>query len=377
MTSVEAVRARYREIHGGHPTSAADDLVLSRTHEPVSDDRVLADMAAGRLPMPPYLLSDGTPVAPSDHLDPVGWAGGADRLHDWFVRYWSLERRADAERAFADWMAGRYGWLTPTTPRTLRRLERAQDQAREAVALLEADPRDPLARGSLDEAVGLLDQLLLPSTDHDRSRLGGTTPREEWVERLRRDHLTRRPTAAPVRTERLVLRQHVPSDIDDLHAFYGREDVAEYLLHGALATRRVRGPLPGAGRRGGEDGFGLVIDHDGRVVGDMVLMFRGPARPSSAGWSTPTSAAAASPPRRRARCSTSASATTASTGSSPTSTPATPPPRGSANGSGMRRESHRLAGLLVQGRVDRHPASTPCSPPSGGRRRGARTRGQH
>ena len=123
MTSLEAVRVRYREIHGDHPTSTADDLVLRRTHEPVTDDRVLADMAAGRLPMPPYLLSDGTPVAPSDHLDPVGWAGGADRLHDWFVRYWPQERRDDAERAFADWMAGRHGCLTPATPRTVRRVE--------------------------------------------------------------------------------------------------------------------------------------------------------------------------------------------------------------------------------------------------------------
>ncbi len=283
MTSVEAVRARYREIHGGHPTSAADDLVLSRTHEPVSDDRVLADMAAGRLPMPPYLLSDGTPVAPSDHLDPVGWAGGADRLHDWFVRYWSLERRADAERAFADWMAGRYGWLTPTTPRTLRRLERAQGQAREAVALLEADPRDPLARGSLDEAVGLLDQLLLPSTDHDRSRLGGTTPREEWVERLRRDHLTVAPPTEPVRTERLVLRQHVPSDIDDIHAYYGREDVATYLLQEPWPRAEFEDRYREWDAAAEKDVFGFVIEHEGRVVGDMVLMFRG-ASQAELGW---------------------------------------------------------------------------------------------
>ena len=283
MTSVEAVRARYREIHGDHPTTAADDLVLAPTHAPVTDEQVLADMAAGRLPMPPYLLSDGTPVAPADHLAPVGWAGGADRLHDWFVRSWPEDRRDDGERAFTDWMAGRYGWLTPATPRSVRRLERAQAQAREAVARLEADPRDPLGRGALDEAVAQLDQLLLPSTDHDRARLGGTTPREEWVDRLRRDHLAVAPPTGPVRTERLLLRQHAPGDLDDIHAYYGREDVATYLLHEPWPRAEFEERYREWDDAAGKDVFGFVIEHEGRVVGDMVLMFRG-ASQAELGW---------------------------------------------------------------------------------------------
>ena len=63
MTSVEAVQQRYREIHGDHGTTAADDRVLAQAHEPVTDEQALADMAEGGLPMPPYLLSDGRPVA--------------------------------------------------------------------------------------------------------------------------------------------------------------------------------------------------------------------------------------------------------------------------------------------------------------------------
>ncbi|WP_432477786.1 GNAT family N-acetyltransferase [Nocardioides sp. GXQ0305] len=281
MTSADAVRERYREIHGDVPTSPADDRVLARGHEPVTDEQVLADMAAGRLPMPPYLLSDGTPVAPSHHLDPVAWAGGAEGLHDWFVRYWPEDRRAEADQAFDDWMAGRFAHLDPATPRTMRRVERLQKQALEAVARLEADPRDPVGRGSLAEATDTLDGLLLPSTDVDRARHGGTTPREEWVDRLRRDHLTVPPPELPIRTERLVLRSHTADDTDDLYAFYGREDVATYLLQDPYP----RAELDDRVREwdSSDDDFGVVIELDGRVVGDVVLMFRGPSQ-AELGW---------------------------------------------------------------------------------------------
>jgi RimJ/RimL family protein N-acetyltransferase len=283
VTALEAVRERYREIHGDHPTSPDDDRVLARSHEPVTDEQVLADMAAGRLPMPPYLLSDGTPVAPADHLDPVTWAGGADRLHDWFVRYWPEERRADAERAFDDWMAGRYAHLDPATPRTVRRVERLQAQAREAVVRLEADPRDPVGRGSLAEATDTLDRLLLPSTEVDRARHGGTTPREEWVDRLRRDHLTVAPPELPIRTERLVLRRHdLPGDMEDLHAYYGREDVATYLLQDPFPRAELDDRMR-EWDAADDRVFGVVIELDGRVVGDVVLMFRGPSI-AEIGW---------------------------------------------------------------------------------------------
>ena len=283
MTSADAVRERYREIHGDHPTSPADDHVLAQSHEPVADEQVLADMAAGRLPMPPYLLSDGTPVAPSDHLDPVGWAGGAERLHDWFVRYWPEERRADAERAFEDWMAGRYAHLVPATPRTVCRVERLQAQAREAMARLEADPRDPDGRGSLAEATDTLDRLLMPSTDVDRARHGGTTPREEWVDRLRRDHLTVGPPELPIRTERLVLRRHdLERDIEDLHAYYGREDVATYLLQDPFSRAEFDDRMR-EWETADDRVFGVVVELDGRVVGDVVLMFRGPSV-AEIGW---------------------------------------------------------------------------------------------
>ena len=53
-------------------------------------DREEALMAAGLVPLPSYLLADGTPMVPRDHLDPVGWAGGTHRLHDWFVAYWFI-----------------------------------------------------------------------------------------------------------------------------------------------------------------------------------------------------------------------------------------------------------------------------------------------
>jgi RimJ/RimL family protein N-acetyltransferase len=173
-------------------------------------------------------------------------------------------------------MAGRFGWLVPATPRTLLRLDRLRRQAREAVARLEVDPRDPEARGSLAEATDSLDRVLGPSTDVDRVRHGGATPREAWVDRLR-EQLTVPPPELPIRTERLVLRHHTPEDVEDLYAVYGREDVATYLLQDPFTRPEFDDRL-----REWDDAddstFGVVVELDGRVVGDVVLMFRGPSQ---------------------------------------------------------------------------------------------------
>ncbi len=282
MTSADDVRARYREIHGDHPTSPSDDRALAASHEPVTDPAVLSDMAGGRLPMPPYVLTDGTPVVAPGHLDPVGWAGGADRLHDWYVAYWPEAERDHAEQAFGDWMAGRHGWFHPATPHNLRQVERLQAQARGAIERLAADPRDPVGRGSLAEAVDGLDTLLSPAREVEAARHGGTSPREEWVDRIRRDHLTPTPPPMPVRTERLLLRDHRPEDAEEIWAYYGREDVATYLLSEPAPRPewddRFREWAEAQGRV-----WGFVIEHDGRVVGDMVLMFRGPSQ-AELGW---------------------------------------------------------------------------------------------
>ena len=67
-------------------------------------------------------------MVPRDHLDPVGWAGGTDRLHDWFVAYWPADRRDDAEREWAAYLSGRLVSLKRVTPLTIRDKDRWLDR---------------------------------------------------------------------------------------------------------------------------------------------------------------------------------------------------------------------------------------------------------
>ena len=117
----------------------------------------------------------------------------------------------------------------------------------------------------------------------EAARHGGTSPREEWVDRVRRDHLTararRRCRSAP---SGCCCATHRPDDAEQVYAYYGREDVARYLL-GEASERaewddRYREWAEAKGRV-----WGFVIEYGGRVVGDMVLMFRGPSQ-AELGW---------------------------------------------------------------------------------------------
>jgi hypothetical protein len=54
-------------------------------------------MADGLVPQASYVLSDGTPMVPADHLGPLEWAGGVDRLRDWLVGHWDAADQATAE----------------------------------------------------------------------------------------------------------------------------------------------------------------------------------------------------------------------------------------------------------------------------------------
>lgn len=276
------VQHRYRELHGGPSLSAADEAVVRAHFEPIADEQVLADMAAGRVPLPAYLLGDGTPMSPAGHAEPARWAGGVDRLQAWFTSYWPAAEQAPAEQAWADYLEGRFARLGLTTPRQVRTLARLVEQAGGAIDRLTTAPRDPAGRGSLAEATDALDALLAPDTEAERDRRGGATTRDRWVTGPRRDHLILAPPEMPIRTERLVLRRHRPGDVTDIHAYYGREDVATYLLHepwtrAEFEDRFREWDVPH------DRLFGFVLELDGRVVGDMVLMFRGPSQ-AELGW---------------------------------------------------------------------------------------------
>ena len=79
--TLEQIRARYLELNGDHPMSPEDDAYVRSWMVEVPDspqlscDEVLDLMASGHLPLPSYLLSDGTPMVHKDLLAPVARAG--------------------------------------------------------------------------------------------------------------------------------------------------------------------------------------------------------------------------------------------------------------------------------------------------------------
>lgn len=148
-----------------------------------------------------------------------------------------------------------------------RRRDRLVAQAEAALARLAEDPRDHVAKGSLHEAVEGLDRLL--AADDDR--------RARLVDDPRRAHLALVLPPLPVRTERLLLRRREPRDTADLHAVYGREDVATWLLSLPMQRDELEEMLADRATSD-EDGFGLVLDLDGRVVGEVSLVLRGPTQ---------------------------------------------------------------------------------------------------
>ena len=278
---LEAVRARYVEVNGEHPMSQADDEYVRAEFVEATDEQ-LEDMLAGVLPLPSYLLSDGTPMVPADHATVVEWAGGKDRVHDWWLTHWPAEEQDTAEEEWHAYLSGQYVCLVSANPTSIRDKTRAIEQIRTATAALEVDPRDPVARGSLDEAVRQLDRLERQMTDYDRLRFDGPTSRDVWIDDVRERHLTPEPPELPLRTERLVLRRRTPDDVEATHALHGDPEVTRYLLHRPWTLPETRHRM----LQWYDDtsrGLALGIDLDGRLVGETVLLHRGPSV-AEIGW---------------------------------------------------------------------------------------------
>ncbi len=277
-TLIEAVRRRHREVHGDHPMTARDDA-HAREHLVPATVTAMEHVLAGRLPLPSYVLSDGTPMVPADHAGLAAVAGGAERLHDWFVAFWD-----DAEAGEAAWehyLAGDYACLREVTPVRIKQLAARVAEAEDAVGRLRRDPHDPVARGMLGEAVdGViavpgLDTLLLPTTPHDRLRAGGPTLRDRWVDAPREAFLTPVPPAWPLRTERLVLRPFRPGDEEGLLEAWASEEWTSLLLTGPQNRAEVTDTVRRRSDPGDGTFVGLVVEHDGTVVGDVMLVLQG------------------------------------------------------------------------------------------------------
>jgi RimJ/RimL family protein N-acetyltransferase len=288
--SLEKVRERYREVNGDHPMSAEDDWYVRARFVEVPDPASTLDrMVAGELPLPSYLLGDGTPMVPADYLDPVEWAGGLDRLRAWFLDHWPGDAQDTADEEWAAYLSGQYVCLRSVTPRNIRRKAALVEQVKAAVAALEQEPRDATARGSLGEATSKLGDLELPMTGYDRLRFGGPLSRETWIEEPRSRFLTPVDPPLPVRTERLVLRRPEPRDAESLFAYYSDPDVMLYLLTPPLDRREAEAEIRRRQAWTSDTGDGttlsLVVELDGQMVGDVILMLKGPSySQAEVGW---------------------------------------------------------------------------------------------
>lgn len=81
----------------------------------------------------------------------------------------------------------------------------------------------------------------------------------------------------PIITQRLKLRAHKLEDAAALQAFYSQPDVARFLLDEPwsedCATAKVAERLPKTDLDGPSHALALVIEADGRVIGDVALWF--------------------------------------------------------------------------------------------------------
>ena len=277
--TLTAVRDRFVAVNGDHPMTPEDDAYV-REHFVPATSEAMALMLDGRLPLPSYVLSDGTPMVPAAHGALAEHAGGLDRLHDWFVAFWP-DDPATAEEEWAAYLSGQYVCLRDVEPVRMRQKTERIADAEQAVELLRRDPHDEIGRGLLGQAVdGVLavpglDWLLLPMTAYDRLRFGGPTSRETWVDGPRVEFLTPSPPVWPLRTERLLLRPYEPRDAEAFVGAWASEEWTSLLLSRPMnraevvetVRRRTAAPTPGF--------VSLVVEHDGAIVGDSLLHLQG------------------------------------------------------------------------------------------------------
>jgi RimJ/RimL family protein N-acetyltransferase len=276
---VPAVRDRFVAVNGDHPMTDEDDAYV-REHFVEATPEAMDQMLAGCLPLPSYVLSDGTPMVPAAHGELAEVAGGVDRLHDWFGAFWP-DDPATAEAEWGHYLSGQYVCLKEVTPIRIRMKTSRVAEASEAVEILRDHPHDPTGRGLLGQAVdGVLavpglDSLLLPMTAYDRLRFGGPTVRETWVDAPRAEFLTPIPPVWPLRTERLVLRPFEPRDSDAFIDAWADDGYTSMLLSDTMNAAEVAEMVRRRSQPGDSHFVGLVVEHDGEVVGDSILILQG------------------------------------------------------------------------------------------------------
>ncbi|GAA4295279.1 hypothetical protein BJY14_008890 [Actinomadura luteofluorescens] len=185
--------ARFREVNGDHPMTAADDAYVTAWFTDLEDlcraagrdtDQVRRLMLAGRLPLPGYLRSDGAQMVPRDLFDLAEQAGGLDAMEGWFLAHW--DDPATAEGEWAAYLDGQYVCLRSVTPRNIRYKDALVTAIEAAPA--EPDAGTPAWTRRLHALVDELDALEPPFTAYDRLRFAGPVSRDRCIDAVRARH---------------------------------------------------------------------------------------------------------------------------------------------------------------------------------------------
>ena len=195
MQPEQIVTNRFVALNGRHPMSEADDEYCRTVFVPLPDEpdlprHLLVElMAEGRVPMPSYILGDGTFMVHRDYADVIRRAGGPDGLREWFLASWPPAQEEVAAQEWEAYLSGQYVCLYSVTPDTIRAKDTAIEAIKAAVVRVEAHPDDAHARAELASAVDVLDRLEPPFADYDRARFAGPVSRDVWIDDIRRTYL--------------------------------------------------------------------------------------------------------------------------------------------------------------------------------------------
>jgi hypothetical protein len=169
------------------PADAKDDIAYVAASFQPMDESVRPLVERGVLPRATYVLPDGTPMVPTDHVQLLDDAGGnpeavAAHFRDRFAAAGGDAAHADEE--YEAWLSGGYGaCLHSTSPEAIV----AKDALMRAIAALLAlaAPTDTNWRAALRGAVDALDAVERPFAGHDRERFGGPTSRDRLITETR------------------------------------------------------------------------------------------------------------------------------------------------------------------------------------------------
>jgi len=108
-----AIAARFYAVNGTHPMTADDDAYVRKWYISVEElarragvqpSELRRLILANRLPLPSYILTDGTQMVARDLLELPRRAGGYDELPEWFAQHFESTR--DAVREWDGYLRG-------------------------------------------------------------------------------------------------------------------------------------------------------------------------------------------------------------------------------------------------------------------------------